>query len=301
MEYGQLRSLRELRDRGSIAAVATAFRVSPPAVSQQIAALQRSAGVALTRREGRRTVLTDAGLALADAADGVLAAMTVAREAVGRYQDDATAAVSVSALSSAAIAFFPALLAVPPAGAPTLELTDFDVARADYAVLTADIDLVIAHRLPGEPWPSTVRAIPLLEEPLDLAVRRGHPLDRDRPATLEELHDAEWVHVHESFPLADSLRAVTGSGAGEPVVRHRVNDWAITARLLAASNCVALMARHTGQAYLGKSLVLRPLAAESTVSRTIDILARPDTLRRAAARAVIDALQERANALIGAV
>ncbi len=297
MEYGQLRALRELRDRGSIAAVASAFRVSAPAVSQQLAALQRSAGVALTRREGRRTVLTDAGLALAGAADDVLSAMTVAREAVRRYQDDATATVSVSALSSAAIAFFPALLATPPAGAPTLELTDFDVARADYALLTADIDLVIAHRLPGQPWPSTVQAIPLLEEPLDLAVRRGHPLDGDGPASVDDLRGAEWVHVHESFPLADSLRGLAGPSGGDPLIRHRVNDWAITGRLLAASNCVALMARHTGQAYLGETLVLRPLAPELRVSRSIDILARPDTLRRAAARSVVDALQERAREL----
>lgn len=299
MEYGQLRALRELRDRGSITAVASAFRVSSPAVSQQLAALQRSAGVALTRREGRRTVLTDAGLALAEAADDVLSAMTLAREAVGRYQEDVTATVSVSALSSAAIAFFPTLLAKPPAGRPRLELTDFDVARADYALLTADIDLVIAHRLPGQPWPGTVRAIPLLEEPLDLAVRRGHPLDGNRPATAEDLRGAEWVHVHESFPLAESLRSLTGPDGGEPSIRHRVNDWAITARLLASSDCVALMARHTGQAYLGKNLVLRPLTPELTVSRTIDILARPDTLRRAAARAVVDALQERARELAG--
>ncbi len=297
MEYGQLRALRELRDRGSIAAVATAFRVSAPAVSQQLAALQRSAGVALTRREGRRTVLTDAGVALADAADDVLAAMTVAREAVRRYQDDATATVSVSALSSAAIAFFPALLASPPVGAPTLELTDFDVARTDYALLTADIDLVIAHRLPGQPWPGSVQAIPLLEEPLDLALRRGHPLDGDRPVSADDVRGAEWVHVHESFPLADSLRSLTGPNGGDARIRHRVNDWAITARLLTASNCVALMARHTGQAYLGDGLVLRPLAPELRVSRTIDILARPDTLRRAAARSVVDALQERAREL----
>lgn len=299
MEYGQLRTLRELRDRGSIAAVAATFRVSPAAISQQLAALQRSAGVALTRRQGRRTVLTDAGLALADAAVDVMSAMSAARDAISRYQADAAGTVTVSALASAAVAFFPALLASPLPGSPALTLTDFDVEQADYSLLTADIDLVIAHRLPERPWPRTVRAIPLLEEPLDLVVRRGHRLDRPGPAGLDDLRSAEWIHVHEAFPLADSLAPLYANGGREPRIRHRVNDWAITARMLAGSDCVALMARHTGRAYLGTDLTLRPLAPELAAHRAIDILARPETLRRAAVGAVVDALRDHARTLTG--
>ncbi len=299
MEVAQLRALRELRDRGSIAAVAEAFRVSPSAVSQQIAALQRSTGVHLTRLDGRRTVLTDAGLALAEAAVGVESAMTDAREAVVRFQSAPHASVSVSALSSAAMTFFPALLGAAPRGAAELTLTDFDVEHADYALLTAQIDIVIAHRLPGRaPWPSTVHAIPLLEEPLDLAVRRGHPLDRDDPATAAELSDAAWIHVHEAFPLADSLARVGMSTGREPTIRHRVNDWAVTSRLLVESDCVALIARHTGAGYLDDRVRLRPLDPAIAVHRHIDILSRPDTLHRSAVRAVIDRLRAHAALLV---
>ena len=60
MDVRQLVILRELGDRGSVTAVAEALLVTPSAVSQQLAALQRAVPVALTRRRGRTLVLTEA-------------------------------------------------------------------------------------------------------------------------------------------------------------------------------------------------------------------------------------------------
>lgn len=301
MEITQLRSLRELRDRGSIAAVAAAHRVSPSAVSQQLAALQRSVGVALTRLEGRRTVLTDAGHALAEAAVGVELAMTDAREAIDRFHTTPAATVSVSALASVAVSFFPDLLAAELPGRPQLELTDRDVDQAEYAKLTTEIDLVIAHRIPGgEPWPRNVASVPLLAEPLDLAVRVGHRLDDSGPVSAAELADVEWISVHTDFPLADSINRISALGSWEAVIRHHVNDFAVVAALLPASDCAALLPRYTGQPYLGHRIRLRPLAPELEIQRRIDVLARPETLRRTAVQTVLAALRGRAAELISA-
>jgi DNA-binding transcriptional LysR family regulator len=57
----RLRLLRELAHRGTMTAVAHAFRMTSPAVSQQLATLQREAGVALLERVGRRLHLTAEG------------------------------------------------------------------------------------------------------------------------------------------------------------------------------------------------------------------------------------------------
>ena len=86
MELGQLRALRELGDRGSIAAVAAAMRVSASSVSQQITALQRHSSAPLTYKDGRRTALTEAGRALAAAAIDVEVALERAEQAVARFQ-----------------------------------------------------------------------------------------------------------------------------------------------------------------------------------------------------------------------
>src|SRR4051794_26794279 len=107
MDVRQLAVLRELGDRGSVVAVAEALFITPSAVSQQLAALQRNVPVALTQRRGRTLVLTDAGRALAAAAVAVAAARAHAGAAVDAYLEDPRGPVRVSAFSSAAAAFFP--------------------------------------------------------------------------------------------------------------------------------------------------------------------------------------------------
>src|SRR5580693_1960522 len=73
LDVRKLRLLRELGRLGTIAAVAQAFSYTPSAVSQQLSALEREAGVPLVRRVGRRVELTPAGAGLAARAEPVLA------------------------------------------------------------------------------------------------------------------------------------------------------------------------------------------------------------------------------------
>src|SRR5215212_10708146 len=64
--------LRELHKRGTIAAVADALQFTPSAVSQQLAALEREAGVPLLQPAGRGVRLTDAALVLVDHTEALL-------------------------------------------------------------------------------------------------------------------------------------------------------------------------------------------------------------------------------------
>jgi len=306
MELAQLRALRELRDRGSIAAVAAAFRVTPSAVSQQLAGLQRSVGVPLTKLEGRRTVLTAAGAALADAAVAVESALIDAANSITEFHDDTAAPVSISAFHSAAIALFPGLMNASIAGRPQLVLRDQDLRQAEYPALVADVDLVIAQRLVGsEEWPAQLAVVPLLVEPLDVAFRTGHRLDTGdaggpdsaTPVSAAELRGAQWIAAHDDFPLAAAVQAIGAASGTEPAIAHRVGDFAVTAAMLAASDCIALLPRHTGAAYRGQGLSTRPLAGGVAASRRIDALARPDTLHRRGVRAVLEALRTQAAAL----
>src|ERR1700712_3806053 len=126
MELGQLRALRELSDRGSIAAVAAALHVSPSSVSQQISALQRHSEVPLTFKDGRRTALTDAGRALAVAVIDVEVALERAAAAVARFQGDSSGTVTVAAFHSAGLAIFaPLIRALQGGDHPRMRLTDF--------------------------------------------------------------------------------------------------------------------------------------------------------------------------------
>ena len=198
MELGQLRALREVGERGSIAAAAAALHVTASSVSQQISALQRQAALPLTVKHGRRTVLTDAGRALAAAAIEVEVALARASQAVAGFRENEAGTVSLAAFHSAGAAIFGRLTAaLQGPGQPAVRLSDFDVAQDHFPALTSDHDLVLAQRLVGSPpWPASVRAVPVLREPLDLALRRSHPLaakaaiEPDRKST--RLNSSHW-------------------------------------------------------------------------------------------------------------
>ncbi|GAA4178875.1 5-methyltetrahydropteroyltriglutamate--homocysteine S-methyltransferase [Gryllotalpicola koreensis] len=301
MELAQLRALRELRDRGSIAAVAAAFRVTPSAVSQQLAGLQRSVGVPLTQLEGRRTVLTAAGAALADAAVAVESALIDAANSITEFHDDSAAPVSIGAFPSAAVSLFPGLMAASIAGRPQLVLRDLTAKPVDYTGLVADLDLVIAERLVGgDEWPAQLAVVPLLSEPLDVAFRVGHRLDAgeaSQPLTAAELRGAAWIAAGDDLALGAAVHAIGAAAGVEPVIAHRVSDFAVAAAMLQASDCLTLLPRHTGAAYLDFGVRVRPLAAGIAATRRVDVLARPDTLHRRGVRAVLEALRTQAAAL----
>ena len=79
MHPRRLALLRELARRGTMRAVAEATGQATSAVSQQLAVLEREAGVRLLERAGRNVRLTPAGRTLVGHADTVLAALDAAR------------------------------------------------------------------------------------------------------------------------------------------------------------------------------------------------------------------------------
>lgn len=290
MEVRQLQVLRELGELGSVRAVAEALLITPSAVSQQLRTLQRSVGVALTRRAGRTLVLTEAGEALARAAVDVESALARATELAGDLAQTPSGSVTVAAFNSAARAFFPALAeAFPPGGPVRVTLTDEDVPQAAFAALTATYDVVLAHRfLHTAVWPAGVKVTPLLVEPLDVALPAGHPLARRRTITAVAAAGQPWIATHEGFPvgaIVDALATV----AGHPVeVVHRVNEYTVAAELVRAGAGLALIPRWTSPPPDG--VVLRPLDGVRS-ARRIDALVRPENVARAPVRSVLAELR----------
>jgi DNA-binding transcriptional LysR family regulator len=299
MDPARLRLLRELGDRGSVAAVAAAMHVSASAVSQQLAALQATMPVPLTEKHGRRLILTEAGEALAVAAARVEEALAEARDAVDSFLQHEQRPVSVSAFHSAGLAFFGPLLAADPTPdadatrpVPQILLADADVAQDRFAGLTADYDLVIAHRLPHEPaWPlDRLVVTPLLVEPLDIAMHETHPLAARSEVRPEDLRDERWISTHEGFPLAGVLHHLGALSGRAPRIAHRINEFSVAAQVVRTGAAIAVMPRTTAAPLAVEGMVLRPVAGAVLV-RHVDVLARPESMARSAVRSVLASLQ----------
>lgn len=294
MDLHQLQILRELGALGSVAAVADNLHVTPSAVSQHLAALQRSFRTPLTRRDGRRLTLTAAGEVLATAGADAIDAMAAARSAVDDFEGDSTGIVTVSGFHSVGQALFGSLIRELDAAdaPPTVQLTDEDVAQSDFPALTARYDLVLAHRMEhSPPWPTDgMRSLALVREPVDVAVSASHPLAARGQVTSFDVVDSPWVTSRVGYSPDDVLRAVSAV-AGRPVeIRHRINDYGAIAAVVAAGGVLGMLPRYTTRTVDDRDIVRLPLRGVST-HRMIDVLARPENLRRQPVRLVVEALQ----------
>ncbi|GEL95748.1 LysR family transcriptional regulator [Cellulomonas composti] len=302
MDARALTALRTVGTQGGVTAAARVLHLTPSAVSQQVAGLERELGLELTERVGRGVRLTAAGEALAAAAVDVEVALERARAAAQGLRASPTGTVRVSAFASGAQLLLPGLLARTAAlPGVRVECSDDDVAQDAFVGLTDLIDVVIAHRPDGSPgWGGGVVVRPLLREPLDVAVAPTHPLAGRRVVEASDLVDEDWVAVREGFPVARVLAevgALVGAlGGTAPRVRHRINDFHVAAALVGAGHGVSLLPRYTFGADPRVRLV--PLAGVRA-GRRVEALVRRDKAERVVVRRVLAELTALAAQIAG--
>src|ERR671924_2219048 len=118
----QLRVLRAVAEHGSFSAAAEALSYTQPAVSQQIAALEKRAGTTLVDRGSRGVRLTDAGRALVDHADAVLTRLTAAEEELAAIAGLRAGRVRLAAFPSASATLMAGALSRPRGEHPRVEV-----------------------------------------------------------------------------------------------------------------------------------------------------------------------------------
>lgn len=298
VDVGRLEVLRELRLRGSVTAVAAATHRTPSAISQQLKTLEREVGVPLTERAGRGLALTDAGEALARAAGDVLVAIARAEETWRSYLAAPEGRVEVATFPTGGRMFLPPLLAALRS-TPRLEVVavDLDPPQDAFARLTADHDLVLAHAVgPAPTWSDRdLLVVPLVDEPLDVALPEDHPLAGHDRVTAAEVAAAPWIGVPHDFPFERLLGEIERVAATPLKIRQRFSDTRITESLVASGEGVALLPRFTSGGP-GSGIVLRPLA-DLAPTRRIAVLLRREQAERPSVRLVLDRLRSIARDL----
>lgn len=298
MDVRRLRILRELADRGSVTAVAAALNFTPSAVSQQLKALSREAGLELTAPDGRGLRLTAAGRAVVDGAQEVLDALGRLEETAAGLREQPLGTVRVVFFPSAARLLLPGLLHRASAH-PGLALScrDLDLRPEEVPAAAADADVVVTHhdeRL--DPFGTGRLTVhPLLREPLDVALPPDHPLAHRAEVHLPDLVDADWISVAVGWPVDDVLSSVSLVTGTVPRVVQRINDFSVTEELVAHGHGVALLPRYSTDHRDGDRLALRPLAGVRA-ARLVRAVTR-GAVTRPAVRLVLDELAAEAAAV----
>src|SRR4051812_14874863 len=302
LDLRRLRLLRELSERGTIAAVADALQFTPSAVSQQLAILEREAGVPLLERAGRGVRLTDSALMLVEHADALLERAALAEADLAAAAGTLIGRVRIAGFQSVVLRIALPAMQVLARDAPRLrcELVEAEPEQAIPALAVGDLDLVL-----GDEWQHGPRRLAaglerhdLFEDPVHLALPARHPAaHRHRDAVpLPEMRDAIWVTGHAGMGW-DEMTVRTGRAHGgcDPDTRHRTNDANASLVLVARGLAVALLPRFAVPAR-ERGIALRALAG-APAARSIFAVTRTADAARPSTRAVLAAIRAAADAL----
>src|ERR671914_1815840 len=182
LDLHRLRLLRELHARGTIAAVADALRFTPSAVSQQLAVLEREAGIRLLERAGRGVRLTDAALVLVDHAGALLERAELAQAELAAAAGTVAGRGRIASFQSAAFHLAVPAMQALARDAPGLrcELIESEPEESLPALALGDVDLVLADEWHHQPLarPAGIAREDLHTDPVHLVLPEGHPAAR---------------------------------------------------------------------------------------------------------------------------
>src|SRR5919112_2497010 len=196
LDVRRLRVLREVAAGGSFSAAADALAYTQSAVSQQIAALEREAGIRLVDRNARGVRLTDAGRALVDHADAILARLADAEAELEAIAGLRGGRLRLASFPSAGATIMPEAIARFRARHPAVELTleayepEPSIAKLRAGEVDLVLDITAGFRPPRD---DGVERTHLIDDPMYVCLPAGHPLAHKRDLKLEELAEESWI------------------------------------------------------------------------------------------------------------
>lgn len=259
----RLRFLLAVARYGGVLAAADELQVTASAVSQQIGRLEQESGRTLLKRTPTGSVLTPAGLALAEAAEDVERALAVARTRLQQDEGGVTGTVRIGGFQS----FLTSILAPslrgwrerhPGLRFETVEAEEDDLLRSLRA---GNLDGVVVELDAGTDRDTAPRGtvdIPLLDEPWKLVVPSGALLNTE-VVDLSRLA-LPWLGVDPTAANAKAMGRVQRLLGGESSSAHVYYGF---------QNALALVAA-------GEGLTLAPsLALEALPTDDVDVLEIP--------------------------
>ncbi len=229
-------TFREVARLGSFSRAAEALALTQPAVSQQVAALERQAGVRLLERGPGGLSLTEAGALLLEHADVMADRLGLAEAQLREAAAHARRSLRVGSFPSAVATIVPAAIARLDPGVK-VELVEGDQAELAAWVAAGDLHVAVCFQdaeAPRREPEGTLRR-DLHEEPFVALLPQDHRL-AGRRVKLADLAEETWV-----APSREGLIARACRDAGfTPSIRYVSRDPLANRGLVAAGLAVTI-------------------------------------------------------------
>jgi DNA-binding transcriptional LysR family regulator len=216
VEIAQIEAFLAVSTFGGFRRAAEALRLSQPAVSARVKALEGGLGVPLFERGQSGPALSSAGRALRPHAEQVLHAIALARQAVHDLRPAAGGALQIAAALSICTYLLPDVLQRFRAARPGVMITVRSGHSKDVLdmVLRGEAEIGLARSLHHP----EVETVSLRDDPLVLVALPGLPVVRRRRVPLEELASqplilfdrgsSDWTLSHALFRRAGLVPTV---------------------------------------------------------------------------------------------
>lgn len=247
IDLRRLHVLRAVAHYGTVTAAARALHFTPSAASQQIRQLARDLGVDLLEPQGRGVRLTPAARSLLTHADAIQARWERAELDLRADHGEPAGLLRVSGFPVAISILLAPMAAHLRERHPRLavQIQELEVPASFDLLFEGEIDLAVVEATPRNPPLSDTRfdQQPLLDDPFDLVVPKGHRLtDRDRVDLTEAAHEP-WIAPVPDSPCRPHVLSACGAAGFTPDIVHHALDWNVTAHLVAHGLGVALIPR----------------------------------------------------------
>jgi DNA-binding transcriptional LysR family regulator len=287
LDVRRLRLLRELKLRGTIAAVASALSYTPSAVSQQLALLEEEARVPLLVKAGRRVQLTPEAELLVEHTVALLERLELMEAEIHSSLTEVRGTVRLAVFQSAALGIIPQALSVIAREHPQLriEMTQREPESALFETWTREFDLVIAEQYPGHAAPRhpDLDMIPLYADELSLAAPAGSGI-----TTLADAAESAWVMEPRGTASRHWAEQQCRREGIEPDVRFETADLQAHIRLVESGHATAIL---PGLVWGSRTPTVELLPMPGQPRRTIFTSVRESSVSRpsiVACRAVLE-------------
>lgn len=270
----QLMTFSRVVDEGSFTRAGELLNLSQPAVTRQVASLEREFGVPLVERAGRNLVVTPAGQLVQGHARSIEALVERAKVDVASLASPEQGQVSVAAVTTVGLSTLPSLLAGFRHRYPLVRFrlwsgrTDGVLDRllgghADVGLVSA----VVAHR--------RLDCIPLFEDPVVLVAAPEVAEQLPSPIPLEQLPELDMILYESPSRFRTLVDAAFEQAGAYPTVAMEFDSHEAVRSAALAGWGVAMMPLEGVQIEIADgSLVRLRLAALPPINRAICLVRR---------------------------
>lgn len=295
MDMNRLLTLRALATCGTMAAAAESLHLTPSAISQQIAQLERDLDTRLTERRGRSVALTPAGDALVRHTERIMGVLDEAKAELAQLRSDIAGELRVAAFPSIAVAVLADTVRALQDSHPRLRIVvqEMEPQEGLTALGAWHTDVAVIDDLAADPGGrhDAYDLLPVAQDVLHVLLPNDHPLAGRTSLRMVDLRDAAWALDSTSSSFGTFIGGLCRRAGFEPQINAHCTGFGMVAAMVASGCSISLA---SGLRLIKPLPGVTAVRLRPEIQRRILLAYRKGERQHPAVQAFVNAVQESA-------